>query len=61
MSIEDPNDQMMFAALYQSILPGGALMNNFIRKQPSTLDDLMNKVEEFINLEESLKAMANSR
>ena len=44
MSIEDPNNLMMFAALYGGILPEGALMNKLIRKKPSTLDDLMNKV-----------------
>jgi hypothetical protein len=36
-------------------------MKKLARKQPSTLQGLMDKVEEYINQEETLKAMASSR
>jgi hypothetical protein len=36
-------------------------MKKLARKQPSTLQGLMNKVEEYINQEETLKVMAYSR
>jgi hypothetical protein len=47
---------MVFAAIYQGILPDEPLMKKLARKQPSTLQDLMDKVEEFSNQEEMLKA-----
>jgi len=37
---------MVFAAIYQGILPDEPLMKKLARKQPSTLQDLMDKVEE---------------
>jgi hypothetical protein len=52
---------MIFAAIYQGISPEEPLMKKLVRKQPSTLHSLMDKVEEFINHEEMLKAMASSR
>jgi hypothetical protein len=36
-------------------------MKKLARKQPSTLHGLMDKVEEFINQEETLKAKASFR
>jgi hypothetical protein len=36
-------------------------MKKLARKQPSTLQGLMDKVEKYINQEEMLKAMASSR
>ena len=30
MSVEDADDQMVFAALYQGVLPMGAFMNKLI-------------------------------
>jgi len=52
---------MIFAAIYQGISPEEPLMKKLIQKQLSTLKGLMDKVEEFINQEETLKAMASSR
>jgi ubiquinone/menaquinone biosynthesis C-methylase UbiE len=61
MEVEDPTKDMVFAALYQGISPNEPLMKKLARKQPSTLQGLMDKVEEFINQEETLKAVASSR
>jgi len=52
---------MIFAAIYQGISPYEPLMKKLVRKQPSTLQSLMDKVEEFINQEEMLKSMDSSR
>ncbi|XP_062149502.1 uncharacterized protein LOC133858081 [Alnus glutinosa] len=60
-TVEDPTEDMIFAAIYQGISPEEPLMKKLIRKQPSTLQGLMDKVEEFINQEETLKSMASSR
>jgi ubiquinone/menaquinone biosynthesis C-methylase UbiE len=59
--VEDSTDDMIFAAIYQGISPEDPLMKKWIRKQPSNLQGLMDKAEEFINQEETLKAMASSR
>jgi hypothetical protein len=52
---------MIFAAIYQGISLEEPLMKKLVRKQSSTLQGLMDRVEEYINQEETLKAMANSR
>jgi len=61
MTVEDPMNNMIFAALYQGLSPERPLMRKLARKQPSTLQGLMDKVEEFINQEETHKAMISSR
>jgi ubiquinone/menaquinone biosynthesis C-methylase UbiE len=60
VTVEDPTEDMIFAAIYQGISPKEPLMKKLVRKQPSSLQGLMDKVEEFINQEETLKAMASS-
>jgi len=49
VTVEDPTEDMVFAAIYQGIPPDEPLMKKLVRKQPSTLQGLMDKVEEFIN------------
>jgi hypothetical protein len=61
VTVEDPTEDMVFAAIYQGISPEEPLMKKLVRKQPSTLQGLMDKIEEFINQEETLKSMASSR
>jgi hypothetical protein len=61
MTVEDPTDDMIFAPLYQGLSQEGLLMRKLARKQPSTMHGLMDKVEEFINQEETLKTMISSR
>ncbi|XP_059461355.1 uncharacterized protein LOC132190396 [Corylus avellana] len=64
MAVEIPTNDTVFAALYSGISPEGPLMTKLGWKQPSTLQGLMDIVEEFINeeeIEEILKAMASSR
>jgi hypothetical protein len=61
VTVEDSTEDMVFAAIYQGISPEELLMKKLVRKQPSTLQGLMDKVEEFINQEETLKSIANSR
>jgi hypothetical protein len=61
VTVEDPTEDMIFATIYQGISPEEPLMKKLVRKQPSTLQGLMDRVEEFINQEETLKSMASSR
>jgi chlorite dismutase len=49
LSVESPTDQMVYASLYQVIRADGPLMVELARRQPDTLLEFMNKVEEFIN------------
>jgi hypothetical protein len=61
MTVEDLTDDMVFSALYQGLSSEELLMKKLARKQPSTLQGLVDRVEEFINQEETLKAMISSR
>jgi hypothetical protein len=61
VTVEDSTEDMVFAAIYQGISPDEPLMKKLFRKQSSTLQGLMDKVEEFINQEETLKSMDSSR
>jgi ubiquinone/menaquinone biosynthesis C-methylase UbiE len=61
ITVEDPIEYMAFATIYQGISLKDPLMKKLAQKQPSTLQGLMDKVEEFINQEETLKDMVNSR
>jgi len=61
ITIEDLTEDMVFVAIYQGISPEEPPMKKLARKQPSNLEGLMDKVEELINQEETLKAMASSR
>jgi hypothetical protein len=61
MAVEDPTEGMVFTVLYQGISPEEPLMKKLARKQLSILQGLMDKVEEFINHEETLMALASSR
>jgi len=61
ITVKDPTEDMVFAAIYQGISPEEPLMKKLSQKQPSTLQSLMDKVEELINQEETLKVMASSR
>jgi hypothetical protein len=61
MAVEDPTEDKVFSTLYQVISPEEPLMRKLAQKQPSTLHGLLDNVEELINEEETLKAMARSR
>jgi hypothetical protein len=52
--MENPTEEMIFAALYQSIQADGPLKVELALKQPDTLQEFMDKVEEFIKQEETL-------
>jgi hypothetical protein len=49
VTVEDLTEDMIFVAIYQGISPDEPLMKKLVQKQPSTLQGLMDKVEEFIN------------
>jgi len=51
----------VYASLYQGLRPEGPLMAELARLQPENLLEFMEKVEEFINQEETLQAMIGSR
>jgi len=45
VTVEDPTDDITFAAIYQGISPDEPLMKKLVQKQPSTLQGLMDKVK----------------
>jgi hypothetical protein len=49
MEVEDPAKDMAYAALYQGISSEKPLTRKLAQKQPSSLQDLMDKVEEYIH------------
>jgi hypothetical protein len=58
---ESLTNKMVYASLYQGLRPEGPLMAELARLQPENLLEFMEKVEEFINQEETLQAMIGSR
>jgi ubiquinone/menaquinone biosynthesis C-methylase UbiE len=57
MAVEDPTEDMIFRCLLSWHFPEEPQMKKWTRKQPRTLQGLMDKVKEFINQEETLKAI----
>ena len=57
MKVENPIDGVIFFVIYQGISLEEPVMRKLARRQLGNLQDLLNKVEEFINEEETLKAM----
>lgn len=58
---ESPANEMVYVSLYQGIRVDGPLMAQLAHRQPETLLQFMDKVEEFINQEETLPAIIGSR
>lgn len=54
-------EETTYAALYQGIWTDRSLMAKLARRQRNTLLEFMDKVEEFINQEETLRAIIRSR
>lgn len=56
LGTESATEDFIYGALYQGIRKDGALMTNLARKPPKDLHGFMDKAEEFINQEETLRA-----
>jgi hypothetical protein len=61
MSVEDPKEDVVLFALLNGIRPDGGLMAELARKTPTRLQTFMDKAEEFMNGEETIKALMESR
>jgi hypothetical protein len=59
--VDDPKEDLIFAALLNGILVRELLMGELARRTPTSLSKLMDKIEEFINVEETMKALMQSR
>jgi hypothetical protein len=57
LKVEDPTNGMVFYAIYQGISPIEPMMRKLARRQPDNIQNLLDKVDEFINEEEALKSM----
>ena len=57
LMVEDPIDGVVFSAIYQGISPNEPMMRKLAWRQPNNLQNLLDKVEEFINEEETLKVI----
>jgi hypothetical protein len=60
-SVENAIDEMVHSALFQGLRPEGPLMADLTHREPDNLMGLMDKVDEYINQEETLRAMIGSR
>ncbi|XP_059434176.1 uncharacterized protein LOC132167275 [Corylus avellana] len=61
LKVENPTDGVIFSAVYNGISPDEPVARKIARKQPNTLQELLDKVEEFINEKETLKAMRSAQ
>lgn len=60
-SIEATTDEMVYVALYQRLKLEGPLMADLARREPKNLLEFMDKVDEYINQEETLQTMISSQ
>jgi hypothetical protein len=56
LDVESSTEEFIFVALYRGIKKGGPIMVELARKLPQSLQEFMDKAEEFINQEETLRA-----
>ena len=61
LKVEDFIDGVIFFAVYNGISPDEPVMRKITQRQSTNLQELLDKVEEFINEEETLKAMKLAR
>jgi hypothetical protein len=61
LSSHNPIEEMAFVALYRGIQADRPLMEKLASKQPTSLQEFMDKAEEFIKQEEKLRAIISSR
>jgi hypothetical protein len=59
--IEEPSDDLVYSAIYHGLLTSEPVMKKMARKPPNSLQELMNKVEEFINEADVLEAIDSTR
>ena len=57
LKVEDPDEGVIFSAIYNGISSNEPMAWKIERRQLENLQELLDKVEEFINEEETLKAM----
>jgi hypothetical protein len=57
LKVEDLDEGVIFSAIYNGISPYEPMARKIACRQPENLQELLDKMEEFINEEETLKAM----
>lgn len=60
LEVEGALENLTIMALLNGISPQGLLMAKLARRAPATLQEFMNKAEEFICAEETIHAMVKS-
>lgn len=59
--IDDPTDVLIYSAIYHGLSTKESVMRKLARRLPSNLQELMSKVEEFINEADTLEAIMSIR
>ncbi|XP_059439812.1 uncharacterized protein LOC132172342 [Corylus avellana] len=59
--IEEPSDDLVYSAIYHGLLTKEPVMKKMARRPPGDLQELMSKVEEFINEADVLEAIDSTR
>jgi hypothetical protein len=61
IKIEEPSNDLVYFLIYHKLLTSEPEMKKMARKPPSNLQEMMNKVEEFINEADVLEAIDSTR
>jgi hypothetical protein len=60
LATESPIEEFIYCAQFQGIRKDGPLMADLARKPPQNLHEFMDRAEEFINQEKTLRALLGS-
>jgi tRNA/tmRNA/rRNA uracil-C5-methylase (TrmA/RlmC/RlmD family) len=61
LTVDNPTEEMVYAALYQGLRVEGPLMSEIALNHPENLVDLTDVIEKYVNLEEILAALRESQ
>lgn len=61
LEVQGAPEKLVLAALFSKVLPQGPLIVELAQRMPTTLQDFMDKAEEFINAEETIRPLVESR
>jgi hypothetical protein len=61
LTVDSPTEEMVYAALYQGLRVEGSLMSEIALNHPENLTALTDVIEKYVNQEETLAALRESR
>ena len=61
LTVDNPTEEMVYAALYQGLRVEGPLMSEIALNHPENLTALTDVIEKYVNQEETLSALRESQ